>query len=518
MKPSGKACPEHGERTKHMLPNQETELKLRLLDPASYDTLASDPILFALSPAGPEDSICDSVYYDTADHRLLSAGLALRVRIEGDGIDRGRVATVKDMGSTSGGLSVRGEWTVPLGGEAVSTESFAGLPVGERLAAAAGPRPLEPLMTTVFRRVSAEIPIDGGLVDFSADKGEIAAGNKHDALCEVEFELKRGSVAGLLKLAASLAERYPLIVEKRSKFERGLLLAGFTPTPVPPPSPVIMIRTFRNVLSDCLIRELDRIPDRQAQFMKKPGDPESAHRLRVSLRRVRALLSFARPALEEARYKDLTRKLHELANDLSYLRELDVLLEAWRAFHREHPELPRQKYGLEALLRSERKKEQARLTAAAASAPATAVLLELWSALLGELWTKRAGADFGRVGGKRLAKWTDRFREDLKAASPRDLEEAHALRILGKKIRYAQGALFQGATAVNGFEMSELKHFQSLTGSLCDAGQNIELLKALVRAHPEPLVREEGGLLADHLRLGRKAQAARLKKELRRVP
>ena len=213
------------ERGGQMLPYQETELKLKLLDPSLYDRIAADPFPGGQYVSGRrKSSDFDNTYYDTADRRLMSYGFMLRVRKS----DEGAVATVKDTGTVSGGLFVRGEWTVPLEGEDVSVQAFAGLPIGEKLADAAGQEALEPLFKTAFQRISVDLQAGSALIEFAADRGEIVAGMKREPLYEIELELKSGDAADLVRLGSALAERFPLAIEKKSKFERGLQLAGLS--------------------------------------------------------------------------------------------------------------------------------------------------------------------------------------------------------------------------------------------------------------------------------------------------
>jgi inorganic triphosphatase YgiF len=94
------------------------ELKLRLLDPDAWGALLSHPLLdlHALSPVP-----MDAVYFDTADGALNSAGIAYRVRREGERW----IATVKGVGTSAGGLHQRPEWTVVVEEDKPSPQVFA---------------------------------------------------------------------------------------------------------------------------------------------------------------------------------------------------------------------------------------------------------------------------------------------------------------------------------------------------------------------------------------------------------
>jgi inorganic triphosphatase YgiF len=205
---------------------QETELKLRLTDPSLCESIAADPQLDAMRAGRTKDSAYDTVYYDTADRRLWGRGFSLRLRNTGEGY----IATVKNKGTSYGGLAVRGEWNVPLPDDVLSVHAFADLPVGNALREAVDGKPLVPVVRTVFRRISVDLELDGTLIELAVDKGEIIAGDRRQPLCEVELELKAGDADVLLQLGAVLKMRWPLVPERKSKYARGLMLAEMDAT------------------------------------------------------------------------------------------------------------------------------------------------------------------------------------------------------------------------------------------------------------------------------------------------
>ena len=83
----------------------EIELKLTL-SPEAARALARDPLLAAATVKGPHTQRYYGVYYDTPEHDLARAGVALRVRKQG----RRWVQTVKAEGRVEGGLHERPEY------------------------------------------------------------------------------------------------------------------------------------------------------------------------------------------------------------------------------------------------------------------------------------------------------------------------------------------------------------------------------------------------------------------------
>jgi inorganic triphosphatase YgiF len=55
-----------------------------------------------------------------------------------------------------------------------------------------------------------------GEIEFTVDRGTIAAGDRSAPLCEIELELKRGSQAELFNVARELMQAVPARLEFRS--------------------------------------------------------------------------------------------------------------------------------------------------------------------------------------------------------------------------------------------------------------------------------------------------------------
>ncbi len=190
----------------------EIELKLALPESAQRAFLRHPLLKSALEKHTDE---LFNIYYDTPDLALRELGIALRLRRQGNIW----LQTVKCAGSSAGGLSTRPEWETPYGGQ------FDFSPVDDaairaQLERINGDGQLAPLFETNFRRVTWRF--DGVLLVL--DRGWIIAGDRREAISELELELAGGEVGQLFALAERLKERLPIVPALRSKAERGLRL------------------------------------------------------------------------------------------------------------------------------------------------------------------------------------------------------------------------------------------------------------------------------------------------------
>ena len=232
-------------------------------------------------------------YVDTPDGRLSAARIALRLRLEGTQW----VQTVKAPGA---GPMERHEHEVRIdvhGGEpTVDITLHAGTPVGEALERTLGDNGAAMLQTvfeTHVQRTLRWVRHAGAAIEVALDTGGITAGTQRLALCEVEFELKRGNALALLMLATVWAQRHRLWLDVRSKAERGLELAGragdggFGPAPAPPIDADMGSDTaLRTLTAACLAQALPAA----ARVADGTGAAEPVHQLRVGLRRLRCVL------------------------------------------------------------------------------------------------------------------------------------------------------------------------------------------------------------------------------------
>jgi len=178
---------------------------------------ATAEILSAIDAAfseAPVEFSMETTYYDTPTGALSARHYTLRRRLE----NGQSVCTLK----TPAGVA-RSEFEVRCGDilEAIPRfpamgcpDDFAGL-VQEGVIPICGAR---------FTRIAKTVVMPECTVEIALDQGVLTGGGKEIPLCEVEVELKDGDVRFCDLFAKTLAARFGLKQEDKSKFRRALAL------------------------------------------------------------------------------------------------------------------------------------------------------------------------------------------------------------------------------------------------------------------------------------------------------
>jgi triphosphatase len=460
-------------------PFQEIELKLAL-DPADLNRLTRSPALTAAGPARSRTLV--SRYFDTVDHRLRQAGLALRVRESG----RRFVQTLKSAPESTGGVSIRGEWESPVSGP---LPELARLPAASLLDGLSGVNPgdLLALFESRIKRSQRLLFLpDGSHIEIAVDRGDIVC---HDGetlpVCEVELELKPGAAApdvgALYDLALALNETVPLRLERQSKSDRGYGLAG-APVPGWGKAGRVLLSpddTIDTALTRMLRLGLSHLAANEATALQGI-QPEGVHQLRVALRRLRAVLAGFRPLLPPGMAEPLTAltaELKWLAGSLGPARDWDVFLtETLPPLQMACPD----ESGLADLLelaRGERTRGYQQVREALTSRRCTALLLTLAAWADGRRW--RVGADASSLDAldrpvrpfayMLLQKRHRQARRRGQRLAALALPARHELRLALKKLRYA-GELFRSLYPEKPTEryMQRLSALQDRLGAIQD--------------------------------------------------
>ncbi len=190
----------------------EQEIKL-YVPPASRKEIAAQ---LALPPAKRRMRF-RAMYFDTADRQLAKQCAAIRLRQEG----RKWVQTFKMAGANS--LS-RIELNHPRPGPELDLSVYAGTPaqaVFDKL-----DQPLLVRYETDVMRATRQLRTRYGLVELAYDVGAIRAQDLELPIDEVEFELLSGRQEALFVLAGRWMRKHGLVLDVRSKAERGDGLAS----------------------------------------------------------------------------------------------------------------------------------------------------------------------------------------------------------------------------------------------------------------------------------------------------
>jgi inorganic triphosphatase YgiF len=196
----------------------EIELKLTA-SPALLEQVLAWDVLAPLIKTAPVTSQLTSLYYDTPHLSLRGRKMALRLRhANGEWVQ-----SVKTQGHQVEGVWTRGELETPSDGRQLDFSVITD-PTLKVFLQSVEPL-LKPRFITDFSRVAQLLTCpDGTVLELALDQGEVRAGGKTAALCEIELELVSGSLDSLVALARQLREQFNLQPEIISKAEKGYAL------------------------------------------------------------------------------------------------------------------------------------------------------------------------------------------------------------------------------------------------------------------------------------------------------
>lgn len=210
----------------------ETEVKLAFKDRISLNLAASsDWFSSCLVNEGSSPVTLENIYLDTPDRVLVSRGAVFRKRhYLGDCIDSYEF-TVKCEVSVAGGISSRYEWNVKsMSGEittaefkkkaedgddpAILDEVLYGIEISD----------LVPLCSNSFERTVYDFHYGSSDMEACIDYGEIKdpEGITCDIICEMELELKSGSIDDLEDAKAFILSKTDAKPFNTGKFQRTL--------------------------------------------------------------------------------------------------------------------------------------------------------------------------------------------------------------------------------------------------------------------------------------------------------
>ena len=157
-----------------------------------------------------------ALYFDTPTRELARARIALRLRQEG----RDWVQTLKMPGADA---ITRVEVNHPRPGPVLDLSVYAGTEFEAPLSSLKGELGL--CYETDVQRLLRKVRGRHGTVELAYDTGVLRAGSLELPISELEFELVSGRPAAIFAMARRWQQRYGLVLDARSKSERGDALA-----------------------------------------------------------------------------------------------------------------------------------------------------------------------------------------------------------------------------------------------------------------------------------------------------
>lgn len=298
-----------------------------------------------------------ALYFDTPTRALVRARIALRLRLEGNQW----VQTLKMPGEHN--LS-RIEINQDRPDATLDLSIYAGTPAGEILSGLT--EPLQVCYETDVQRQFRDIRTPRGVVELAFDRGWLKAGTLQLPISEVEFELKRGQLGAIFDLGRTWQQRFGLILDFRSKAERGDQLAQLAqslkavealemhdaaslqqqaelraqrvadfwkPRSAEAISLVSVIKqrdpaqVLAVVTAECLeqiVRNAAVLCEVDTAGICQAATPEHIHQLRVGIRRLRSAWSFFE-GLTELPSLELREQIKQYFSQLGGTRDEDVL-------------------------------------------------------------------------------------------------------------------------------------------------------------------------------------------------
>jgi CHAD domain-containing protein len=406
----------------------EIELRYAVLDPAEVIAFVS-----ALdADAGIPDESLDLVdrYVDAADGVVGAAGWGVRVRKVGET----ETLFLKRQIGTEGALHRRDEIEGPAGAGLLPEtwpESEARSALTQLLAGA----PLEERFRIRQRRDKRYVRVAGSLVETSVDRVTWLDGAKPLGRATLlEVELRDGHEGGLGEIADRLRKLRNVRPEARSKELIGRVLSS----PAGVRADDELAEAGRKVMRLHLYRLLAR-----EDGVREGTGTDDVHRMRVATRRLRAAWRLFGDAYRNRIVDTQVEGLRDLAGRLGAVRDLDVQIENLKAHGTDLPESERAALGvLERSWQTQRDAAHAalvkRLRGKAYRGWADEALELTDTAGAGTRRNEGRGPDLVRhSAASRLFRAYERVRAYESRLESADIATFHALRIDGKRLRYA---------------------------------------------------------------------------------
>lgn len=203
----------------------EVEIKLHLRDAAQIDEIISDEEIRGFMREDFRRVEMCAKYYDTPDWDLYKAGYMLRIRSDDEHVIVSLKHGTIDKGENIG-LCVRKQWICETPEIDGAIEHLIACGAPEEITELTRGKELINICRDDFTRTSAILYLDEGVVlELAMDTGVTHAGNRTGDILEMELEVIFGSLNAVRPFCHALGERYGLMPETTTKYEKSYALA-----------------------------------------------------------------------------------------------------------------------------------------------------------------------------------------------------------------------------------------------------------------------------------------------------
>lgn len=184
-----------------------------------------------------------------------------------------------------------------------------------------------------------------------------------------------------------------------------------------------------------LNKQFARVESEAMHYHNNPYLPENVHQYRVAMRRMRSLLKFIKPVIDEESYDELNELLKNQGKSLNPIRDLDVFIEKIDETAREYPGLLDNYVDVFHFLH-ERRLKKVKEQAGEENMAASNDMLGQVKEKIGRLSLHLEDESYVDFVKERFDKKRSQLKEEYEEAEEADYEYIHEKRKLAKQVRY----------------------------------------------------------------------------------
>lgn len=254
-------------------------------------------------------------------------------------------------------------------------------------------------------------------------------------------------------------------------------------------------RLFKNQILEKLDNYFILLSDNRQKFLKNPDNPDTVHDFRITIRSFRTMVSLLSKYLDKRICQRIQNAFRMLASELSYLRELDVLIDVYDKVRKEN-NLSFEDSQLSVKLQNERSAEKERVVAAVENDHSYDVMTGNFILLLNSIKFKKIGnIQTSEVILPKLDDWYETILNRIREYRNFNFSYIHDTRLKCKKYRYVSEIFsdFMDETHRNRYQ--DIKELQTILGNICDVIRNQETILEIVGGNASEIQEEVNQLI-----------------------